>query len=149
MTPKPSGEKKRPTGGAHVSLGSRCLSRGEATGATTGLVPDQPSSILPDPISGRCIPPALATSLTPTWGTRLSAIVRNHSTSTASAARRATSALFKWEMEEGVGDRESGHRHAASPPTRSRAMACRRDHELVRVWNACDGDNDFDKSSGC
>ena len=72
---------------------------------------------------------------------RLTAIARDHGTQTATAARKAISAAFRWFMEEGW--------TAANPVigTRKPAEAGSREHvlidaELVEIWNAC-GDDDF------
>jgi integrase len=72
---------------------------------------------------------------------RLSAIARDHGAQTATAARKAISAAFRWFMEEGW--------TAANPVigTRKPAEAESREHvltnaELVRVWNAA-ADDDF------
>src|SRR5262249_17034839 len=77
----------------------------------------------------------------PDVAARLSAIARDHGTQTATAARKAISAAFRWFMEEGW--------TAANPVigTRKPAEAASREHvlrnaELVKVWSAC-GDDDF------
>src|SRR5262249_1026132 len=79
----------------------------------------------------------------PDIAARLSAITRKHSVSTAAAARRAVSAFFKWAMEEGWAKANPvvGTRKPADPKPRDRVLS---DAELVRTWNACDGDDDFD-----
>jgi integrase len=71
---------------------------------------------------------------------RLSAITRNHSTTTAGAARRAISALFAWAIQEGwaAANPVIGTRKIAAPPARDRVLT---DSELVAIWNAC-GDDD-------
>jgi integrase len=71
----------------------------------------------------------------PDIAARLSAIVRNHSTPTAGAARRAVSALFKWAMEEGWASANPviGTRKPADPTPRDRVLT---DAELAAVWNA-------------
>jgi integrase len=77
----------------------------------------------------------------PDIAARLSAIVRNHSTATAAAARRAVSALFKWAMEEGWTSSNPviGTRKPAEPTPRDRVLA---DAELVAIWNAS-GDDEY------
>ena len=75
--------------------------------------------------------------------TCLARIIRNHSSHTAAAARRALSTIFSWAMMEG---------HLAINPivrTRKPAEAEPRDRvltdaELVAIWNACSGDADID-----
>jgi integrase len=71
---------------------------------------------------------------------RLSSIVRNHSTTTAGAARRAISALYAWAIQEGwvTANPVIGTRKIAAPPARDRVLT---DSELVAIWNTC-GDDD-------
>jgi integrase len=78
----------------------------------------------------------------PDIAARLSAITRKHSTHTAAAARRAISALFRWSMEEGWAKQNPviGTRKPADPKPRDRVLS---DAELVAIWNACNGDDDF------
>src|SRR5262249_57547120 len=80
-------------------------------------------------------------STSPGVAGRLWAIGRDYGTQTATAARKAISAAFRWFMEEGW--------TAANPVigTRKPAEAASREHvlsnaELVKVWSAC-GDDDF------
>jgi integrase len=77
----------------------------------------------------------------PDIAARLSAIARNHSATTAGAARRAISALFTWAMEEGWAKANPvvGTRKPADSKPRDRVFT---DAELVATWNAC-GDDDF------
>jgi integrase len=80
----------------------------------------------------------------PDIAARLSAITRRHSVSTAGAARRAISALFRWAMEEGwcASNPVIGTRRPEDPKPRKRVLS---DGELAAVWNACDGDDDFSR----
>jgi integrase len=77
----------------------------------------------------------------PDIAARLSAMARDHSTSTASAARRAVSALFKWAVEEGwvTANPVIGTRKPADPTPRDRVLS---NAELVAIWNV-GGDDDF------
>jgi len=77
----------------------------------------------------------------PDIAARLSAIIRNHSTNTAAAARRHLSALFTWAMEEGWVKQNPviGTRKPEDPKPRTRVLS---DTELVATWNAC-GEDDF------
>jgi len=79
----------------------------------------------------------------PDIAARLSAITRNHSAHTASAARRAISALFRWTMEEGWTQTNPviGTRRPQEAAARDRVLL---DSELAGVWRAC-GDDDFGK----
>jgi integrase len=76
----------------------------------------------------------------PDIAARLSSIVRNHSLTTAGAARRAISALFAWAIEEGwvTTNPVIGTRKLPAPPARDRVLS---NSELVAIWNAC-GDDD-------
>jgi integrase len=75
----------------------------------------------------------------PDMAARLSAIVRNHSTSTAAAARRAISAFYKWAVEEGWAATNPviGTRKPADPVPRDHVLT---NAELVAIWNACGDD---------
>ena len=79
----------------------------------------------------------------PDIAARLSAITRNHSAHTASAARRAISALFRWTMEEGWTQTNPviGTRRPQEAAARDRVLL---DSDLAGVWRAC-GDDDFGK----
>jgi integrase len=70
-------------------------------------------------------------------------IERKHSTSTASACRRALSAFFGWAIAEGLlGDGANpvdGTHRPADPQARDRVLDA---GELAAVWRAC-GDDDF------
>ena len=75
------------------------------------------------------------------------AIIRNHSTATAAAARRALSAFFAWcvaegELGNGANPVDGSHR-PDDPTPRDRVLT---DAELVAVWNAC-GDDDFGRAT--
>ena len=76
----------------------------------------------------------------PDIAARLSTITRAHSATTAAAARRAVSALFRWAMEEGWvrANPVIGTRKPADPEPRDRVLS---DAELVAIWKAC-GDDD-------
>jgi integrase len=81
----------------------------------------------------------------PDVAARLSAITRGHGAHTASAARRAIAAMFKWAMEEGWcgSNPVIGTRRPAEAPARDRVLS---DAELVAIWRACDGcDDDFSR----
>jgi integrase len=69
------------------------------------------------------------------------AIVRNHSTSTAAAARRALSAFFAWCIAEGeLGDGANpvdGSHRPADPKPRERVLL---DAELAAIWRASQDD---------
>ena len=71
------------------------------------------------------------------------AIVRDHSTATAAAARRALSAFFAWAIADGLmgdaGNPVDGSHRPADPKPRDRVLT---DSELVAVWKACQ-DDDF------
>jgi integrase len=71
-------------------------------------------------------------------------ILRKHSTSTAAAARRQLSAFFAWCIAEGLlGDGANpvdGSHRPADPKPRERVLD---DSELVAIWHACAGDDDF------
>ena len=73
------------------------------------------------------------------------AISRNHSTATASAARRALSAFFGWAIAEGLlGDGANpvvGSHRPDSPAARDRVLS---NDELVAIWRAC-SDGDYGK----
>jgi integrase len=75
--------------------------------------------------------------------TCIRAIVRNHSTATAAAARRALSAFFAWAIAEGaLGDAPNpvdGSHRPADPTPRSHVPT---PAELATVYRAC-GDGDF------
>src|SRR5262249_54535328 len=75
---------------------------------------------------------------------RLSAITRKHSEHTAAAARRHLSALFTWTMEEGWAGQNPvvGTRNPEEAKKRTRILS---DGELIAVWNACGGDDDFSR----
>jgi integrase len=79
----------------------------------------------------------------PDIAARLSAITRAHSAHTASAARRAISALFRWTMEEGWTQANPviGTRRPQEAAARDRVLS---DVELAAIWRAC-GDDDFGK----
>ena len=79
----------------------------------------------------------------PDIAARLSAITRNHSAHTASAARRAISALFRWTMEEGWTQTNPviGTRRPQEAAARDRVLS---DAELVAIWRES-GDDDFGK----
>ena len=69
------------------------------------------------------------------------AIVRNHSTATAAAARRALSAFFAWciaegELGNGANPVDGSHR-PADPKPRERVLL---DAELANIWRACQDD---------
>ena len=68
----------------------------------------------------------------PDIAARLSAIIREHSVSTAAAARRAVSAFFKWAMEEGWAKANPvvGTRKPADPKPRDRVLS---NAELVAI----------------
>jgi integrase len=72
-------------------------------------------------------------------------IIRNHSTATAAAARRAVSAFFAWCIAEGLlGDGANpvdGSHRPDDPKPRKRVLS---DAELVAVWKAC-GDDEFSR----
>jgi integrase len=72
----------------------------------------------------------------------LSAITRAHGANTARGARSALSAAFKWFMEEGwvTANPVIGTRQPADPTARERVLE---DAELVAVWRACAGDDDY------
>jgi integrase len=80
----------------------------------------------------------------PDIAARLSAITRAHSANTAAAARRHLSALFTWAMEEGWTKQNPvvGTRNPDKAKPRTRMLS---DSELVMIWNACNGDDDFDR----
>jgi integrase len=80
----------------------------------------------------------------PDIAARLSAITRKHSASTAAAARRHLSAMFTWAMEEGWIKQNPvvGTRNPGEAKKRTRILS---DGELVAVWNACDGNDDFSR----
>jgi integrase len=74
-------------------------------------------------------------------------IVRNHSTATAVAARRALSAFFAWcaaegELGDGANPVDGSHR-PDDPTPRDRVLT---DAELVAVWNGS-GDDDFGRAT--
>jgi integrase len=71
---------------------------------------------------------------------RLSSVTRNHSTTTAGAARRAISALYVWAIQEGWATTNPviGTRKPPDPPARDRVLS---NTELATIWNAC-GDDD-------
>jgi Phage integrase central domain/Arm DNA-binding domain len=83
----------------------------------------------------------------PDIAARLSAIIRGHGAHTASAARKAIAAMFRWAMEEGWCDRNPviGTRRPTEAPARDRVLE---NAELVAVWRAC-GDDDFGRSCDC
>ena len=71
------------------------------------------------------------------------AIVRNHSTATAAAARRALSAFFAWciaegELANGANPVDGSHR-PADPTPRDRVLT---DAELVEIWKAACQDDE-------
>jgi integrase len=70
-------------------------------------------------------------------------VVRNHSATTAAAARRALSAFFGWAIAEGLlGDGANPVGGTYSPPNpvpRDRVLS---NDELVAIWRAC-GDDDY------
>src|SRR6516225_213095 len=71
------------------------------------------------------------------------AIVRNHSTATAAAARRALSAFFAWciaegELGNGANPVDGSHR-PADPTPRDRVLT---DAELVEIWKAACQDDE-------
>jgi integrase len=74
------------------------------------------------------------------------AIARDRSTATAAAARRALSGFFCWAIADGVmGDAANpvdGSHRPADPSPRDHVIS---DPELVAIWRACDGDDDFGK----
>jgi integrase len=72
---------------------------------------------------------------------RLSSIVRNHSTTTAGAARRAISALYAWAIQEGwaTANPVINTRKPPDPEARDRVLT---NSELVTIWNACSDDDD-------
>jgi integrase len=74
------------------------------------------------------------------------AIVNKHSGVTAAAARRALSAFFAWTIAEGLlGDRANpvdGSFCPEGPAARDRVLS---NDELVAVWRACLGDDNFGK----
>src|SRR5262249_909514 len=80
----------------------------------------------------------------PDIAARLSAITRKHSEHTAAAARRHLSALFTWTMEEGWAGQNPvvGTRNPEEAKKRTRILS---DGELIAVWNACGGDDDFSR----
>jgi integrase len=80
----------------------------------------------------------------PDIAARVSAITRNHSSHTASAARRAVSGLFKWTTEEGwtTANPVVGTRKPTEVAPRDRVLAL---PELVAIWRACGGDSDHDR----
>jgi integrase len=80
----------------------------------------------------------------PDIAARVSAITRNHSSHTASAARRAVSGLFKWTTEEGwtTTNPVVGTRKPTEVAPRERVLAL---PELVAIWCACSGDSDHDR----
>jgi integrase len=76
--------------------------------------------------------------------TCIRAIVRDRSTTTAAAARRALSGFFSWAIAAGLmGDAANpvtGSHRPADPTPRDHVLA---DAELAAIWRACDGDGDF------
>src|SRR5262245_14145989 len=77
----------------------------------------------------------------PDIAARLNAIVRSHGSHTASAARKAIAAMFRWAMEEGWcgSNPVIGTRRPTEAPPRDRVL---NDAELVAAWRAC-VDDDF------
>lgn len=80
----------------------------------------------------------------PDIAARIRGIERSNSTTTAGAARRAISALFKWAAEEGLLGRNPinpvvNTRKPVDPEPRDHVLL---DHELVAIWRACQ-DDDF------
>jgi integrase len=72
-------------------------------------------------------------------------IVHKHSVPTAAAARRALSAFFAWSIADGLlgnGANPVDGSHRPEPKPRDRVLS---DAELVAIWNACDGNSDFDR----
>jgi integrase len=69
------------------------------------------------------------------------AIVRERSTTTAAAARRALSKFFAWTIAEGLlgngANPVDGSDRPADPTPRDRVLS---DAELVAIWNACGDD---------
>lgn len=78
--------------------------------------------------------------------TCIRAIVKNHSGPTAAAARRALSALFSWAIADGLlgngANPVDGSHRPDDPAPREHVIS---DSELVAIWNACDGDDDFSR----
>jgi integrase len=77
----------------------------------------------------------------------LRAIERERSAATAAAARRAVSTFFGWAIAEGLlGERPVnpviGTRRPADPKPRDRVLTS---SELVAIWNATAGEDDYDK----
>ena len=69
-------------------------------------------------------------------------VVRNHSATTAGAARRALSAFFGWAIAEGLlgngGNPVDGSHQPDHPAPRDRVLT---NSELVAVWRACRDDD--------
>jgi integrase len=77
--------------------------------------------------------------------TCIRAIVRNHSASTASAARNNLSPFFAWAISQGLlGDGANPVDGAARPTTPAPRDRVLSNDELVAIWRACDED-DFGK----
>ena len=74
----------------------------------------------------------------------LSMIARRHSLTTAAAARRSVSSLFRWCVEEGwvSANPVIGTRRPERSKSRERTLS---DSELTKIWRACDGDDDFNR----
>jgi len=74
----------------------------------------------------------------------LSSIKRAHTANTARGARSALSAFLTWCMEEGwiTANPVIGTRQPADPPARERVLE---NAELVAVWRACAGDDDYSR----
>jgi Arm DNA-binding domain len=74
----------------------------------------------------------------------LTSVARRHSANTAAEVRRWASTLFVWSMAEGWLDANpiNGTRQPDRAATRERVLD---DAELVAIWQACDGDDDYSR----